>query len=265
MTMTTTNTTTTKGFGFYLRRLPPHTVKNGQVLITRLKAAKATWVSLMVEAEDGYVSPRSNIKDYGDDLVLAGFDVWVWTFPGSQRAASVQQSEAAAILAVDYCKMVRGKGVMLDIEKAYRGKKESLNALVDKTISLAKNNNSQQQSLSVGFVSYPLPTLAKDIDWTCLKKCDFGSPMLYDTSKTKELVDRSMKEYTKYNKVWIPSLATYDTQAPGTEEVQLKGDLDRVFEGNGDKGIKAAIFWSESTTSDKERKVIADYSDLLFI
>lgn len=251
------------GFGFYLRRLnkPSKDLREPKALLARCKASKATWVSFMVETEDGYISPIENLKPYRDILVAGGVNVWVWTFPGTVRASDASNSRDAASLALHYCTELNAKGIMLDVEKSYKGKKKlELNSLVDTAVAGTKDTN-----LSVGFVSYPIPNFHKDIDWSCLAKCDFGSPMLYDTSKDKKLIKQSYDQYTAKCKVWIPSLATYDTESAGTEEIQLKGDLDRVFEGNGDKGIKAAIFWSESTTSDAERKVLADYSDLLFI
>ncbi len=247
------------GFGYYLRRLS--NTKDLANSIKRVKDSKATWIALMVESEDGYVNSKSILKSYADAFNKEGVKVWVWTFPGIVRASSVSESIKAAELAHEYCEHVEAEGILLDIEKAYKGNKIALNALVDKTLKLAK----QTKNIPVGFVSYPIVEFHKDIDWNCLSRCDFGSPMIYDTSKTKELIDKSYKGYTRHNKVWIPSMATYDTASPGQEEVQLKGDLDRVFEGNGNRSIPGAIFWSESTTSDKERKVIADYSDFLFI
>ena len=250
------------GFGFYLRRLNKLSSdkKEAKDLLARCKAAKATWVSFMVESEDGYTSSEENTKAYRDVLVAGGVKVWVWTFPGSERAAGVPGSKEAANLALHFRDLLEADGVMLDVEKAYKGKKAALNSLVNTTTDALKSTQ-----FGVGFVSYPIPNFHNDIDWSCLSQCDFGSPMLYDTAKTKELVKKSYVQYTEHNPVWIPSLATYDTESAGTEAVQLKGDLDRVFEGNGDKNIRGAIFWSESTTSKEERVVLADYSDLLFI
>ena len=246
------------GFGFYLRRLSSD--KDAKALLIRCKEANVSWVSLMVESEDGYISKKDILKAYRDVLVAGGIRVWVWTFPGAARASSVANSADAANLAIEYAEHLNADGIMLDIEKAYKGKKESLNSLVNTTVDKIKDT-----SLVVGFVSYPIPNFHKDIEWSCLAKCDFGSPMLYDTAKDKNLIKKSYLQYREHNNIWIPSLATYDTESAGIEEEQLRGDLDRVFEGNGDKDIKGAIFWSESTTSVKERRIMADYADFLFI
>jgi len=260
--MTNDNKNIPTGFGYYLRRMS--STKDVQGTIKRVKDSKATWISLMVEAEDGYINSKSILKTYSDAFKSNGIKVWVWTFPGNKRAADVEESAAAAALAYETALFVNADGIMLDVEKAYKGKKKQLNQLVNETLDL-RNGSSNNKPMGVGFVSYPIPTFHRDIDWTCATKCDFASPMIYDTSKTKQLVDRCYNEYTKYNPVWIPSMATYETESPDSEEKQLKGDFDRIFEGNGNRNIPAAIFWSESTTGDKERKLIADYSDLLFI
>lgn len=256
--------TAPKGFGFYLRRMGSKPKKKDiDDLIKRLKASKATWVSLMVEAEDGFINPKDNLKPYVDALDTAGIKVWLWTFPGLGSTVSPAKAIASSELLISYHDAYKDKisGVQLDVEKAFKNKPLALQAFVGNTVGKKQNKGIKH----VSFVSYPIPSFHKDIDWKCLEKCDSGSPMLYDSAKDKKLIERSYNEYTKYNKNWYPSLATYDTQAAGVEEVQLKGDLDRVFEGNGQKNIQAAIFWAENTTNDAERKVLADYSDLLFI
>ena len=197
-----------KGFGFYLRRMSSKPSTNDiNLLIDRLKTAKASWVSLMVESEDGFINPLSNLKAFADVIQQNGIEVWVWTFPGSKRASSVSESESAAMLANSCCNGLNAKGIMLDVEVAYKGKQKALNAFVGKSIRLTNYSN-----FTIGFVSYPIPSFHKDIDWNCLKQCDFGSPMIYDSAKTKTLIDKSYNEYVQYNSIWIPSLATYETQ-----------------------------------------------------
>ena len=262
----TTDTTKTLpfGFGFYLRRMGSKPKQQDiDSLIKRLKASKATWASLMVEAEDGFINPKSNLKPYVDALHSNGIKVWLWTFPGHARASSASNAISAANLIIEYHNEFNDKidGIQLDVEIAFKGKQQALNAFINEVV----NNKAKNNIKHITFVSYPIPSFHKDIDWTCLSKCDSGSPMLYDSAKDKKWIDKSYNEYTKYNKNWYPSLATYETEAAGSEEVQLKGDLDRVFEGNGQRNIQSAIFWAENTTNDAERKVLADYSDLLFI
>ena len=247
-----------QGFGFYLRKLSD-SAADAQALLVRLQASKARWVAFMVEDVSGNQQDISVITLYSNILTQAGIKCWVWTFPGNSRAQSVVDSVDAANLAVQYCEHIHGQGVMLDVEAAYKGKSVSLNALVD--TAMAKTSGT---SMSVGIVSYPIPSYHPTIDWSVLSKCDWGSPMLYDSAGVSATIDRCLAEWGTYGitgSQLVPSLATYDTESPDFGATQLDNDIARVTKASSESD--AIVFWSESTTDNDERAVIQQWATAL--
>ena len=240
-----------QGFGFYLRRISGGT-EAAQALLQRCREAKAEWVSFMVEASDGYTVSIEAIQAYAA-VLSPEIDLWVWTFPGDARAASVAQSTAAANQALNYCMAIGAGGVMLDIEASYKGHPEALDALISTTKAGLSNNR------TLGMVSYPIPSYHPTLAWDLFKKADWGSPMLYNTAGTQEGVDQSVSEWTKLLPTLVPSMATYDTTSPGTGAAQLNGDIQRIL-GGPPAAFDGAAMWSEQSTDSAQRAVMAQWS-----
>jgi hypothetical protein len=239
------------GFGFYLRRISGG-VESAKQLLQRCLDADARWVSFMVEASDGYKVPLDTVKLYAD-VLASDMSLWVWTFPGEARAASVEASADAARLALSYCDQISADGVMLDIEAPYKNKSESLQSLISTTRS------GLSFGTTLGVVSYPIPSMQPTIDWKLFKQADWGSPMLYNTAGTVEGVNKSIAEWSPLVPAIIPSMATYDTSSPGTGAEQLHGDIERVL-GSAPPMFDGAIMWSEQSTDAAERVVMREAS-----
>ncbi len=239
------------GFGFYLRRISGG-VDAAKELLQRCRESSVRWVSFMVEASDGYRVSLDTTKLYAS-VLAPELNLWVWTFPGEARASSVEQSVAAAELALEYKRQIGAKGVMLDIEAPYKNRSASLSALVSSTMQ----GLSGQESL--GMVSYPTPSLHPTLDWNLFRHANWGSPMLYNTAATVEGIDKSIAEWSQIVPVIIPSMATYDTASPGTGAEQLNGDIERVMGGPPPR-FSGAIMWSEQSTDAAERQVMSDWA-----
>ena len=209
-----------KGFGTYLRRISGGEAEARPVL-AHCQQAGMKWISLMVEATDGWVASLSVTETYAKVFRDAGYQIFVWTLPGESRSASVADSIAAGELALKYAEAVQAVGIMLDIEAAYKGKQEELHALV--TTVVGGRNETQ----SVGAVSYPIPTYHKDLAWDEFKVCDWGSPMFYETAGNISQVQMGFDQWLALVPVLAPSLDGWSGSGEAGAE-RLKQDIIRV-------------------------------------
>lgn len=238
------------GFGTYLRRISGGEAEARSVL-AHCQQAKMTWVSLMVEAEDGYTVPLSVTQTYAAIFRENGFRIFVWTFPGDARAASAEASKAAGKLALEYAQAIEANGVMLDIEKPYKGKQEALHALV----SEVRGGLTEEQTL--GMVSYPVPAYHETIPWEEFKVADWGSPMFYDSAGNATLVERGFVEWGAFVPVIVPSLDGWSgSGAFGAN--RLTEDIIRVCGAPPVPRVPAALIWSEQQMDDAKRLAVAN-------
>jgi len=239
-----------QGFGTYLRRISGGEAE-ARAALARCQQAGMKWISLMVEATDGWVVPLSVTEIYAKVFREAGYQIFVWTLPGNTRSESVEASVAAGELVLGYAEDVRAAGIMLDIEAAYKDKPEELHALV----TTVANGRSPTQSL--GVVSYPIPSYHKDLAWSEFKVCDWGSPMFYETAGNITLVNKGLAEWSEIVSVLAPSLDGWSgTGAAGAE--RLKQDIIRVCGTVPTVRVDASAIWSEQQMDDPKRFIVLE-------
>lgn len=229
-----------RGWGTYCRRIIGG-VPEAQALVQRCARASIGWVGLMVEATDGFQVPLSTTRTYAEVLQGAGIDVAVWTFPGEARAATVAGSRDAANLALTYAEEVDARAILLDIEAPYRGRPEQLRTLIE-TVEFGRG-----EDVSLGIVSFPVPSWHPTLDTSAFSLADWGSPMLYDTAQTPEAIAKATAEWSELLDVIIPSV-----RAAGT----LAADIVRVFGTGPEANFRAGCVWSEQTLTDAERAAL---------
>lgn len=239
------------GFGVYTRRISASQADAASAA-KRCADAGISWVSLMVEASDGYIVSESSLKLWAAEFMDAGLFVGVWSFPGDARAASTAASVSAANLLTDMARAVDATIVMLDIEKPYKGKPEQMRAMIDALCNRAPEGAWR------GVVSYPVPSYHPDLDWAAFKSFDWGSPMFYESAQSPSLISKGLAEWGQYVPVVVPSLDGWSgTGAEGA--ARFKGDILRVC-GEPPPVVPGAIVWSEAQMDDAKRAVTNEMS-----
>jgi hypothetical protein len=229
-----------RGWGTYCRRIVGG-VPEAQALVQRCARASIGWVALMVEANDGYTVPLETTRNYAEVLQGAGIDVAVWTFPGQARAASVQASRDAANLALTYAEEADARVVLLDIEAPYKNHPEELRTLIE-TVEFGRG-----EDMSLGVVSFPVPSWHPTLDTSAFSLADWGSPMLYDTAQEPEAIELSTREWSELTDVVIPSIRAGET---------LAGDIERVFGPGPKPKFRAGVVWSEQQLDDTDLRTL---------
>jgi len=234
------------GFGAYLRRISDNQA-DAESVAKRCVAAGMNWVSLMVEANDGYIVPAAARKTYSDAFMDRGIQVGVWSFPGSGRAETVEGSVAAAKTLTDAAKEIGSTIVMIDVEAPYKGKSTQLKALVSEVINTAPYLS------TIGVTSYPVPSFHADLDWSAFEPCDWGSPMFYTSAQDPSLVSKGFSEWLSYVPALVPSLDGWGgSGADGAQ--RFKQDILNVC-GPVPANVPGAIIWSEAQMDDAKRAV----------
>lgn len=234
------------GFGAYLRRISSSQA-DAETIANRCSAAGMNWVSLMVEANDGYIVPAASRKMYSDAFRALGIQVGVWSIPGNGRASTVEGSIAAARTLTDAAKEIGSTIVMIDVEAPYKGKSAQLNALVSEVIHTSPDLS------TIGVASYPVPSLHADLDWSAFEPCDWGSPMFYASAQDPSLVSKGFSEWLTYVPTLVPSLDGWNgSGASGAE--RFRQDILNVC-GPVPANVPGAIIWSEAQMDDAKRAV----------
>jgi hypothetical protein len=106
------------------------------------------------------------IAEYGAAFREAGIEVWVWYFPLAERP------EAAALAAGRALRACGGRGLILDVERPYRGRAAACRRLV--TASLDQLGEDQ----GIAVTSYPLARVHPEMPWAELV-VGTGMPQTY--------------------------------------------------------------------------------------
>ena len=147
-----------RGTGVFLRAL-----NRAQYGTPRQAAAKASrhgvsWVALMAIGLAGD-PPRERVQglvpiaDYGQAFREAGIEVWVWFFPLAEAP------EAAATAAGRALRACGGRGLILDVERPYRGRAAACRRLVSTSLDELR----EDQGIAV--TSYPLVRFHEVMPW----------------------------------------------------------------------------------------------------
>ncbi len=236
-----------QGFGVFLRRLSAS--DDPSAIADRCVRAGMAWAMFMVEANDGYIASRATTVKWAKEFRARGLQVGAWSFPGDDRAASVEQSAAAGVLLADVASEFEANLVMLDIEKPYKGKPSQMRALIEAVVQEIPPSAVG----ACGVVSYPVPSMHPDIDWSQFGVFDFGSPMFYQTAQDSALVERGMNEWSKYTKVIVPTLDGW-SGAGASGAKRFSEDITTVC-GPGPARVPGALVWSEAQMDDAKRAV----------
>ncbi len=156
-----------------------------------------------VRNKDRRINRPDTIRRYAEQLAKIGVTPHIWGYPWWSRIEEfVEEMEACSCSAID--------GWLLDPELGM--KKHPLEAA--KLVHLCREANPYR---ILGFTSYGLPKLHRVFPWEefarpagfhPLDECDYGSPQLYNTPKSR--VVRGMSDYAELGfDVVIPSFGLY--------------------------------------------------------
>lgn len=226
------------GWGTYCRNIA-NNVSDALALVRRCQESSIEWVALMVEGNNGYKVPLDATRTYAQTLQSAGIAVIVWTFPGDARAASVQESREAANLALSYAEEVGADAVLLDIEKPYKGKPEELRTLIETT------EFGLGEGMSLGIVSFAVPSWHPTLDKTYFSLAHWGSPMIYDVTDQPATIEKAGAEWSAL--VAGPVIPSLWTQG------NLASDIVRVFGESAPARFEGGIIWSEQQITAAQR------------
>jgi hypothetical protein len=245
-----------KGIGFFAR--------GAAIRPDILRAARARAALLMVESVDGRVQPLSELKKQAGRARAGGVrEVWLWTFPGPE---AVKDPEAAAFRATRYLRDLGCDGLILDMEKPFKGKPGAAQRMIAASI------DGLGEGHGLGLSSYPRTRRHPTMPWGEMRVGGFFSPQLYETAGDVEAARDSIADARAWwssvegNPPWrkrlvIPTLPTYDTPSPRVGAAQVVADLDRVCRDQaGAVDVTGALFWSEPQTSMMEAQAIGEWA-----
>jgi len=234
------------GFGVYLRRIGAQ--DSAEVVAERCVRAGMYWALFMVEASDGHLTDLSVTSAWAKVFRAHGLAIGVWSFPGDSRAASVEQSTAAATLLTTVAQEVGAEAVVLDIEQPYKGHPVTLDALIEAAVSTVP------PSAVLGVTSYPVPDFHPTLNWRAFAAFAFGSPMFYQSAQDPQIVKRGYAEWSQYVNVFAPSLDGWSgSGAAGAD--RFSQDITNVCGPAGDPRVPGALVWSESQMDSAKRLV----------
>lgn len=249
------STTLPDGFGVYLRRIGSST-EGPEAVADRCVKAGMMWASLMVESNDGYIVSPSTTAAWASVFRDRGLLIGVWSFPGDERAASVEQSSSAARLLTDVASQISADTVMLNVEAPYKNRPAQLRALIDSTLETIPASALG----AVGVVSYPVPSMHPDLDFSQFSKLDYASPMFYRTAQDPALVERGMNEWAAILKTIAPTLDGWSGSGV-SGATRFAQDITTVC-GSGPARVPSAVVWSEAQMDNAKREVTRERAEL---
>lgn len=191
------------------------------------------------------VMNAADLVTYGAAFRKAGVLPYVWGYPGSepeQIQAFVQHMRIAADAA-------SAVGVVLDPEKAFRGKPAAMRDLLKRTI------DSLGEGLGLGFSSYGVPSNMKDFPWAEAGGYGWGSPQCYQARLPQ--AREGIRQWSAFG--WRDLVVSLPTFGANTVDAQGKPDpakmlmyCSALLELTGGAGC----FWQWRGTNDAEWRVI---------
>jgi hypothetical protein len=247
-----------RGLGVYLARIvrawdAQAAARHAQ----RARAARLRWVVLCAEAEDGWIAPLDVLARAAEVYrELASCSVWIY---GLHSPRAVEQPERAADRLGAALRAVEGSGVVLDVERAYKGRAAAVRLLVEGTIDQLTERH------GLGVTSYPLARAHPTLPWLELSGVGWGGPQTYETAEDRRLARRAIAEWRTRHDVVIPHLPSYDVgeRDDGTQAAQLDRHLHDVCrDDDGAIDVPGAALWSEASLDTHERRVLATWAEL---
>lgn len=240
------------GVGVYARGAP--------IRPDRLRAARCSWVALMVESVDGRVTPLSELHRQADRARKGGAtSTWLWALHGP---SVVSDGKAAAARLTRHLAALDADGVILDIEASHKGKPLACRELVMATL------DGLTERTGLGVTSYPLAATHPTMPWEEMR-AGWGSPQCYATAGSEARSRRSVSEWRAWHgqhvdaspRIVVPSLACFETTSPGTGAAQLRGDLERVcLDETGACDVPGICLWSEPQLSLTEAIEVGEWA-----
>ncbi len=231
-----------RGLGFFLAS-GDQDRGNGGRTAERVRAAGADWAALWIEAPDGRRPRLETLAEYASGLYAVGCEVWLWTFPDSDGTAP----EDAATWARKALDATHARGLILDVEAAYKGAPEAARRLVASTLDALDERH------GVGVTSFPYGH--RTMPWSDLG-VGFGQPQLYTSATTQPRIERAYREWGARHDVIVPLVGSYLGDA-----VRLRQDLQRVcLDVHGRPRCQGVGVWAWGTTSARERQITEECS-----
>lgn len=219
----------------------------------KAREARVRNVVLCAEGDDGWTAPPIVLARAAETYrELASARVWVYALH-SPRAA--EEPERAAERLGGALHVTEGAGIVLDIERAFRGRPDA----VRKLVATAIDQLSERSSLAV--TSYPLARHIPDLPWHELR-AGVGVPQVYQTAASRRDARDAIAEWrTRHGRV-VPALAGFDTRSSGVGAEQLLGDLVRVCtDDDGHVDVDGVLIWQDAALDHQERRVLAEWSE----
>jgi hypothetical protein len=147
-----------RGTGVFLRRLTRAIYGTPHHAAAKAATHGVSWVTLMAiglgpDGASERVEGLGPITDYGQAFREAGMEVWVWFFPLAHAP------EAAAGTAGRALRACQGRGLILDVEKPYRGRPAACRRLV------AASLDELREDQGIAVTSYPLVRFHEVMPW----------------------------------------------------------------------------------------------------
>lgn len=232
-----------RGTGVFLRALTRR--KYGTPTQAARKAADhgLSWVALMaigLVGDPARESPQGlgPIADYGQAFREAGVDPWVWFFP---LADDPERAAVAAGRALAAC---RGRGLIPDVERPYRGRPAACRRLVEASLDQLGEDQ------GIAMTSYPLARIHPTMPWDEMV-VGTGMPQTYTIAPVS--ARRAVAEWRARGHTHIvPVGPAYGPRSEG----KLPGYLRAAYLDHGVPIVDGIGVWSWPQVSLREWKVL---------
>lgn len=229
--------------GVFARWLSPRTHGTPTQLAARARDHGVSWVALMALGLVGSqprerAQPVELLADYGQALREAGVDVWVWFFPLARAP------ERAAVVAGRALRAVGGRGLILDIERPYRGRAAACRRLV------AASLDQLTEDQGVAVTSYPLARYHRSLPWPDMV-AGAGMPQTYTI--TPKSARRAVAEWrARGHTSVVPVGPAFGPRS----ESRLLSYLRAAYLDDGVPTVDGVGIWSWPQVSRREWRVI---------
>jgi len=186
--------------------------------------------------------PISILADYAQAFREAGLEVWIWFFP------LADDPERAADVAGRALRAARGRGLILDVEKPYRGRVAATRRLV------AASLDQLGEDQGVAVTSYPLARYHRPLPWSELV-VGTGMPQTYTIAP--ELARLAVEEWRERGHTSIVPVGPAYGPNSGT---RLERYLERAYFDAGVPTVDGLGIWSWPQLSRAEWRVLASIS-----
>lgn len=232
-----------RGTGVFARWLSTRVYGTPMQAALRAREHGLSWVGLMALGLVGDPSrerdhPVSILADYAQAFREVGLEVWIWFFP------LADDPERAADVAGRALRAAGGRGLILDVEKPYRGHVGATRRLV--TASLDQLREDQ----GVAVTSYPLARYHRPLPWSELV-VGTGMPQTYTIAP--ELARVAVEEWRDRGHTSIVPIGPAYGPNSGT---RLQHYLEAAYFDAGVPTVDGLGIWSWPQLSSAEWRVL---------